>query len=380
MHFSAFETILIILVSFYCLTIVGLILGLLRLRPGSSREAPFVSVIVAARNEENNIDSLLTAITEQTYTNYEIVIANDRSEDGTRALIESWQRKDRRIVLVNINNLSRDMPAKKNALTAAISASRGEILCFTDADCQPPRTWLSELVRHFEPEVGMVAGYSPYRHSQNTTRDGFLAEVLFRFIQFEEFKGSLWAAGAVGLRFGWLCTGRNLAYRREVFDEVGGFEKIKMSISGDDDLFMQLVRRETHWQISYATSPESHVPTVAPRSFREFLEQRKRHFSAAKYFTPSMKVFFFLFHLSNLILLTSFLYWLAIPRLTEVILWAFVAKTTADASLLLAGGRVLRESNMNPSFLLLEILYVFYNTFIGPLGLIRKFEWKTQPK
>jgi cellulose synthase/poly-beta-1,6-N-acetylglucosamine synthase-like glycosyltransferase len=380
MSLSSFDTVLLLLALFYCLTIAGLLTGLYRLRKRNSAEKPLVSVIVAARNEEQNVERLLSALANQDYPEFEIVIANDRSEDRTKSLVEAWQEKERRIRLLNITASAQGMPAKKNALSAAILASRGSILCFTDADCHPPPAWVSELVRQFEPSVGLVVGYSPYRGSTAPNQRSFVAEVLSRFIRFEEFKAALWSAGSIGLKKGWLCTGRNLAYRKTVFDAVGGFEKIRMSISGDDDLFLQLVRRETNWEVTYVTSPESQVPTAPPQSFSQFIEQRKRHFSAAKHFPFSMKVFFALFHLTNLIIFGAFISWLVVPGLSQTILAVFAAKTVTDGALLFAGSRLLGEKNLRPSFVLLEILYVLYNTFVGPLGLIQTFEWKPQAK
>jgi len=120
------------------------------------------------------------------------------------------------------------MPAKKNALKAGIEASKGEILCFTDADCLPVSRWIEELVKSFKPNVGLVAGYSPYQiPNDEISKEGFFKKLFFKFIAYEEFRAAIWAAGSIGWEIGWLCTGRNLAYRRKVYDEVNGFEKLK---------------------------------------------------------------------------------------------------------------------------------------------------------
>lgn len=319
----------------------------------------------------------------QTYANFEIIVVNDRSTDATENVVRAFQQRDSRIVLISVKALTGDMPGKKNALATGIRSSKGEILCFTDADCVPSSTWIADLVKCFDDKVGVVAGYSPYDSSlvPADSGHGFWRSVLLKFIEGEEFKGAIWSAGAIGLNLAWLCTGRNLAYRRVVFDEVGGFEKIKMSISGDDDLLLQLVRRTTNWKIRYSTSPRSIVRTAPPSTFGEFVNQRTRHFSSGKYFTLPMKAFFFLFHFSNLLLLAGLVAAVLVSQSTLVAVAGFALKLTCDVLLWLLAFRALQipESIYRfrfSDFLLTELLYVLYNSLIGPMGFLRTFDWK----
>jgi cellulose synthase/poly-beta-1,6-N-acetylglucosamine synthase-like glycosyltransferase len=363
-------------VLYYSMAHLGLFAGLRRCDQSRYQHQPFVSIIVAARNEENTIRQLLESLLRQSYPHKEIIIINDRSTDKTAALIADFQKSFPGIKQIDITDVPKDMPAKKNALRAGIVASKGEILCFTDADCFPPSTWIEELVLQFAPGVGLVAGYSPYQSFSKT--GGFLSKVFYNFISYEEFRAGIWSAGAIGCNLGWLCTGRNLAYRRIVYDEVGGFEKIKQSISGDDDLFLQLVRKKTDWKIRYLLSVTSYVPTFAPPKFWSFVDQRKRHFSAAKYFTVPMMSFFFFYHSANLLLFFSPVFFCLNLISVNLLVVCICAKLTADAVLILSSaqrfGRVLKLQ----SFIVMEALYVFYNALIGPLGLFKKFEWKQQ--
>ncbi|RPI03689.1 MAG: glycosyltransferase [Ignavibacteriae bacterium] len=368
---------LLLCAAFYLAIHLGLIAGIMRLARTTSKDRPLVSIIVAARNEEKNLGPLLECLVHQTYSKCEIIVVNDRSTDHTAELISGFQNRYSHIQRIDITDLSDDMPAKKNALRAGIEASRGEILCFTDADCLPLSPWIEQLVRSFTPGVGLVAGYSPYQEAPlSVSETGFLAAWLLKFIAYEEFRAASWAAGSIGWNAGWLCTGRNLAYRRNVYEEVHGFEQIKMSISGDDDLFLQVVRRQTAWKIQYVTHRESFVPTVPPVSFRQFVEQRKRHFSAAKFFTVPMMLFFFIYHSSNLLLLISPIL-LMLNVISLPILGAAIAsKVVGDFLLFRYSSMVFDASRFRSSFFLMEIFYILYNSCIGPLGLFRKFAWK----
>jgi cellulose synthase/poly-beta-1,6-N-acetylglucosamine synthase-like glycosyltransferase len=305
-----------------------------------------------------------------------VIIVNDRSTDGSATIIRRYQTEFPVVRSMEVGSFSTDMPAKKNALSIGIAASRGEILCFTDADCAPPPEWISSLVAAFDKGTGLVAGYSPYSAPPSERQEPYaLSGLLLRFIEYEEFKGAIWSAGAIGLQKGWLCTGRSLAYRRRVYDEVGGFEKIKHSISGDDDLFLQLVRRQTSWKIRYMTDQAGFVPTVAPSTFYEFVQQRVRHFSAGKYFPPMMKLFFFTFHAANLLILLAFVSSL-FSGLSAPLVWPYLWKCAVDAVAFFNTAPRFGQKKFASTFLLMEAMYVLYNTFIGPLGFIKGFDWK----
>jgi cellulose synthase/poly-beta-1,6-N-acetylglucosamine synthase-like glycosyltransferase len=366
----------IISAVFYFAVHMGLTMGVRRCRQAKSTFQPFVTVIVAARNEEKNILQLLECLLQQTYSPFEIIVVNDRSTDKTRNILDTVQKKNPVIRRIDISSIPNDMPAKKNALRAGIEASKGDILCFTDADCFPPPSWIEELVEQFDPEVGLVAGYSPYQTPADVRTYGLLKKMFFTFIAYEEFRAAIWSAGSIGWDLGWLCTGRNLAYRKKVYDEVEGFEHIKQSISGDDDLFLQLVRKQTTWDVRYLQTSESFVPTIPPEDLRSFIEQRKRHFSASKVFTFPMMLFFFFYHLSNLLLYCSPVLFLLDPLSIHIVLLCVMIKLLADAMLIIFSSRIFHGISYYRSQILMEILYMLYNSFIGPLGIIKEFQWK----
>jgi cellulose synthase/poly-beta-1,6-N-acetylglucosamine synthase-like glycosyltransferase len=364
--------------GFYLLVNVGLAVGLWRRRMPPSDRVPPVSVIVAARNEERTLPQLLDRLAAQSYPNLEIIIVNDRSTDGTGAAIEAIQSSNPRFKRIDITAEPDDMPAKKNALRAGIANSRGEILCFTDADCLPGPEWVASLVQCFDERTGMVAGFSPYSGFPEVSEDllPFFRRWFYRFISYEEFRGAVWAGGSIGWNCAWLCTGRNLAYRRSVYAEVGGFEGIKRSVSGDDDLFMQEVRRRTSWAIRFCYDARNQVETYPPRSLRAFVEQRKRHFSAGKFFTLPMKTFFASYHTANLVLLGSFIGAVFVPAMWPLLIPAGGLKIISDAVLAASGSAAFQEPHAVRRFLPMEVLYVVYNWIIGPLGFLTTFRWK----
>ena len=376
MKIPAMIFVFLLIALFYCGTLLALMRGLWRVRQSASdSEQPLVSVVIAARNEEHNIARLLDALENQSYPRYEILVVNDGSSDRTSEIAHSYVDRVRSLRIIDIGSAGTNVVSrKKNALKTGIEASGGDILLFTDADCQPGHRWVEGMITEFSHDTGIVVGFSPYALSMNASR-GFPARLLRAFIRYEEIKGALWAAGAIGLKMPWLCTGRNLGYRRRVWNEVGGFRRIQHSISGDDDLFLQLVARETQWGVRYCLNPE----TFVPQSFPDFVNQRKRHFSAGKYFTLPMKAFFFCFHLSNLMLVAALFLGLLWPYVLSGVLWFFLAKVAFDLIFALHGSRLFGAQHTTLTFLFFEFLYVGYTTLIGPLGFVTSFRWKPDP-
>lgn len=320
-----------------------------------------ISIIVAARNEETVIHALLESLINQDYPSdkFEIIVVNDRSTDSTAAVIESFIVRSSKIRLINIESNFSDMPSKKNALRNGIAQSTYEILAFTDADCIVSKHWLKEISKQYSSTVGVVAGYSPY-----------IDDSINSFLKYEEYKNSLYAASAVELKKAFMCTGRNFSYRRSVYNEVNGFEAIKGSISGDDDLFLQLVRKKTEWDIRYMITPESFVHTIPPKSFSQFVNQRTRHVSASTYYPLQIKAGYSFVHSFHLCIILGFFY---APFISLI---ALLVKFNIDAVFIVNGESIFQEKFSLFEFVIDESLLVAYSFGIAPLGFVRTFDWK----
>jgi cellulose synthase/poly-beta-1,6-N-acetylglucosamine synthase-like glycosyltransferase len=276
--------ILAILTILYCSVLLRILTGLARVPAPKSSEQPTVSVVVAARNEENNIDD------------YEIIIVDDNSEDRTVDKVSQFQSSSpHRLLLLQTKNRAKVVSPKKNALHLGIKNAVGEIILLTDADCQPPPKWISGTVAYFEPTVGLVVGFSPY---ELPALDSLWAS----FLALDSLSLGAVAAGTSGFGSPATCNGRNLAYRKCVFEQVGGFEKIKQFVSGDDDLFLKLVVRNTHWQTRFAYSADLAVPTKVLNSWRQFVHQRLRHASKGFYYEPRQIAVLSILYLYNFLL------------------------------------------------------------------------------
>ena len=156
---------IIFLSLIYFSGILWLIMGLKKLKkPAGSEQNLTVSVIVAARNEEENIENCVIALAAQDYPqkNYNVYIINDRSEDGTEKIISKFVSKHPNFHLINISSVPPNTSPKKHALQMGIDTSYGAIILTTDADCIPPDGWIS----------GIVVGYAPVKNDGDGLMDG----------------------------------------------------------------------------------------------------------------------------------------------------------------------------------------------------------------
>jgi cellulose synthase/poly-beta-1,6-N-acetylglucosamine synthase-like glycosyltransferase len=363
---SLFFWLLITLTSVYVVLHIFLFKGINRLfTPVTQQQQHNISIVIAARNEESSIGKLLESLISQSYllNNFEIIVVNDRSTDSTAAVVETFVRYYPNVRLINIESNNSDMPHKKNALRLGIAQASFEILAFIDADCIAPKNWLREISKLYTDDVGVVAGYSPYN-----------GERVNSFLRYEEFKNSIIAASAVENNCAFMCTGRNFSYRKSVYNEVGGFEEIKNSISGDDDLFLQLVQKKTQWKIRYMIDPESYVLTNPPCSFTQFVNQRTRHVSASKYYPIMITTAYSCIHIFHLAAVIGFL---VLPFIS---LLAVLVKFNIDAVFIAKGKEIFHEKFSLYEFISDETVMVLYSFFIAPLGFLTTFDWKGPAK
>ena len=156
---------LLIFTAIYLLFSLFIISGLFRhntLPISNSGTLPFVSVIIAARNEEDNIPSLIDDLINQEYPlgKFEIIIVNDRSSDSTQNILIEASENYSFIKNIKIDKKSKEMTPKKHAIDIGIKESKGEIILATDADCRVGSLWVASMTYSLINKNGIIIGYS----------------------------------------------------------------------------------------------------------------------------------------------------------------------------------------------------------------------------
>jgi len=352
---------------FYFSICIRLLSGFKALSGGTAETHPFVSVIISARNEEKNIESCLNAVLHQTYpqNKFEVIVINDRSEDRTGDIVRTMMRVSSNLKCLDITSRHPEMAPKKWALQQGITAAGGEIILSTDADCRPQYGWIASMVSFFEEDVALVAGYSPLTAMQS-------GSVLHAFIALEALGLAGVTAGSFGAGLPLTCTGRNLAYRKSVFQSLGGFRSIGHFVSGDDDLLLHHIAHSTDDRVRFAVDPRSMVPAVPARSFWEFFHQRTRHASKGFHYHTGLKLGLIGVYFFNLSLLTALFF----PSVYPWLLLVFGLKVCLEFALLDRTARLFSQCRLLKCFPVAMLIHVPYVVIFGLWGQFGKFKWK----
>ncbi len=360
--------ILLILTYIYVIVICGFALGVFFIKVGNNPKNHFISVIVAARNEENFLEKLLEILINQNYQNYEVIISNDRSTDSTQEIIEEFSKKSSILKFITIEKESEKFVGKKNALNEAIKISSGEILAFTDADCLPSKNWLKEINRMYENDVDIVAGYSPLISQKNNS---FLNKIK----NLERSSVFAVTAGSFFWHWGITCTARNFSYRKSIFEKVNGFSSISHIRSGDDDLMLQKISKFSK-KMKFMFSPDSFVPSYDKEDFKSQISLEVRRGSKWKYYTLPIKILSLTIMIYYLFLLYFLIIGLSNPIFLKLFIYSFVAKTLSEFLILFTFLLRIGKLEQLSVFIFAELFYIPYFIFFGLKGTFGKYKWK----
>jgi len=238
-----------------------------------------ISVVICARNEVKNLEQNLPAILEQQYPDFEVVVVNDRSWDGTKELLQDFTKIYKHLKVVTVLDGARFFAGKKFAATMGIKAAAHQWLVFTDADCFPASPhWLMDMQPPKEDHQEIVLGYSPYVKKRGLLNALIRFETFFTAVNYLSF-------ALKGMPY--MGVGRNMAYKKSLFFDNKGFAAHMHIPSGDDDLFVNA--NATPHNTSIRINPETHVWTEPQTSFKAYLRQKKRHFGAGKLYKSKHK-------------------------------------------------------------------------------------------
>lgn len=240
-----------------------------RALPSSLGHPPHVSVIVPARNEQDNIGHCIESLLACDYPKelLEIIVVNDRSTDNTGRIIDDLARLHPCIRAVHRTEADAvaNLRGKPGALQAGIDLAGGEVLLLTDADCRVQSGWIRTMVMPFtNPDVGMVCSFTTVRRGN-----------LFALIQDIEWlytSGMAQSANNNGQPLG--CFGNNMALRASTFHRIGGYRAISFSVTEDLALLQAMGRAGA--RVAFICEPDSRIETEPCSSLGEYLRQKQR--------------------------------------------------------------------------------------------------------
>ncbi len=330
-------------------------------------ELPPVSVVVCAHDEEQNLRELVPLLLQQDHPHFEVIVVDDRSNDGTYDFLLEATRADKRLRMVRVTNTPTHIHGKKFAITLAVKAATHDWLLLTDADCRPAtNTWVRHLSAHMANDKKIVIGFSPYQRT---------AGLLNAFIRFETLVTAMQYIGFALFGRPYMGVGRNLAYRKSLFLEAKGFNDYLGVVGGDDDLFVNAHANSNNTAI--ALGPSLLVYSRPKTSVRAFLYQKFRHLSVGKRYHFSDRLLLGGFSLTWILtwLVAAPVWWWANEFLWIVVL--FFVRWAVQQAALWEATRKLGEPFEGWKVPLLDFIYAFYYLVAGLVAVLsKKVRWR----
>lgn len=320
-----------------------------------------VSVVICAKDEAANLAKNLPGVLYQDYrTTHEVIVVNDNSLDDSKYVIDEYKKEFKNLNVIELVQEAKLITGKKFPLSMGIKSSKYETLLLTDADCVPASEhWINTMQNAYNDDTEIVLGYGAYMKHK-----GFLNKL----IRFETFHTALqyFSYALAGLPY--MGVGRNLSYKKNVFNRNKGFSSINHLPSGDDDLFINQVANKSNTEI--VINKDAHTLSEPKKTFGDWVKQKNRHYTTAKFYKPKFKMLLGLYHASLFFLYPLFVvslvfckWWLVLSIFgVRFLIQIFVFAKTMNK---------LNEKDLLPWFWLFDIWMFIYQIIFIPALLKR---------
>jgi glycosyltransferase involved in cell wall biosynthesis len=310
-----------------------------------------VSVIVCARDEDENLARHLPGLLVQEYSStYEVIVVNDNSVDDSKYILQELKKtfKDR-LHIVELTQEAKLISGKKYPLSIGIKEANHEVLLLTDADCVPASEhWVKKMQEAYTEGVEIVLGYGAYHK-----RPGLLNKL----IRFETFHSAMQYLSFALAGIPYMGVGRNLSYKKELFFRHKGFSSINHIPGGDDDLFVN--KAATSKNVAVVIDKDAATLSLPRKTWRSWISQKHRHYSTAKYYKATHKLLLGLYTFSQF-LFYPLLFTVAIFFNWQLALIIFGARFLVQGIIYLLAMKKLNENDLWPYFLFFDIWMFFY--------------------
>lgn len=325
-----------------------------------------VSVIIAARNEADNLRRNLEAILRQDYPDFEVIVVDDASTDETQDLLSGFKEQYKHLHVTHVPHDPIYHVGKKLAVTIGAKAAQNELLLLTDADCEPvSEHWLQAMQENFTGKTEFVLGYGGYKRQ---------AGILNRLIRFDAaFIAMQYLTFALrGIPY--MGVGRNLAYKKSVFFDNAGFAGGLHLKSGDDDLFVNKLARKNNTAVEIRR--EAQIRSEPKTSFRAWRKQKQRHLETSGYYKLRDKILLTLEPLSRMVFYLAFLLLLFLPYNIFIVLGVFLTRFVIQQVVFVQWFYRVKEMELLIYSVLTDFLMpVIHGLFLLSNRFVKRYRW-----
>lgn len=320
-----------------------------------------VSVIICTRDEAANLaKNLPGSLVQQYSTTHEVIVVDDNSYDDTKYLLEEFKKTFKQLHVVELKQEAKFIPGKKFPLSVGIKTAKYETVLLTDADCVPASEhWIDKMQGTYNDDTEIVLGYGAYHKKRG---------LLNKLIRWETFHTALQYLSYALAGQAYMGVGRNLSYKKTIFFRHKGFSAHNNIASGDDDLFIKTAATKKNTRISI--DADTFTLSEPSPTWQHWLNQKKRHYSTAKYYKFKHKFLLGLYSLSQFLfypLLAASIIFYA----WQYALAVFSIRFIVQAIVFYFCMKKLKEKDLYPLFLFLD-LWMFFYYIIFAVALIKK--------
>jgi glycosyltransferase involved in cell wall biosynthesis len=325
-------------------------------KPKTQTQQHPVSVIVCARDEDENLARNLPGVLVQSYpSTYEVVAVNDNSLDDSKYILQELKKTFKSLNVVELTQEAVHISGKKYPLSIGIREAKHEVLLLTDADCVPASEhWVEKMQNGYDQQTDIVLGYGAYHKRKG---------LLNKLIRFETFHTALQYLSYALAGLPYMGVGRNLSYRKSLFFQHKGFASINHIPSGDDDLFIN--KTATKNNTAVVIDPDAVTRSIPKTTWASWLKQKSRHYTTAKFYKPKHKFLLGLYFATQFIFYPLFI--------ASILLYDWRLVVAVFGFRLLLQGFVLNKSmkkmgegDLWPWFLFLDMWMFFYYIIFAP--------------
>ncbi len=364
------QTIFVLLllgVSLYALQTLFIYIGTHRLNYPITNHLPKISILVALRNEEQTLEACVESLLQLDYPaeSFEILLINDRSGDRTPELIEELKKKSNRVRTLHIKTGIPGLSGKANAIAQAMETCSSDLILVTDGDCRVPTSWAKAHAAYYQKDVGLVGGFTLLDQSKDRTS------------RFGKVQSLDWAyllsvgIGFMGFGIPLSVLGNNFSFRREAYEQVGGYRNMGFTIIEDFALMKTLIKK-TSWKVLYPINSKMLVYSHPMPNISKFYHQRKRWSAGGKEVGLYGKFLMFISVMIHLLIPISFFVFDL-----RFSLLAIIMILLADFGLLFRTTGLVQRRDLLKQFLLWEGFYFLYTILFTPVLLVpTTVKWK----
>lgn len=357
-----------IVLGLYLIAHLIMLIGLLansRKAINSSYE-PVISIVICAKDEEGSIEDCIKSLLALNYPSgkTEIILVNDRSADRTKDIMLGYIKSHPTLNYLEITESHEKLKGKTNALAHALKIAKGEVIFTTDADIKVNPNWVRRMLDYYGTKTGVAAGYSV-----------ILPKGIFSSLQSADWLYLLSvAAGGDGVGVPISCVGNNMSYRKAAYDKIGGYEKIRYSITEDFLLLQKIHKDSDHKHTIFPLDDDTKNITLPCSDLTTLFRQKKRWaMGGIGEFNFGIVIGLFSW-LTGAVILTGWAY----LSLQEYIFFILV-KLIADSVFLFPA---IKEFRMYKVFLYMPLYEIYFAVYViitsVLLAVDRKVVWKGQ--